>query len=90
MQSRRRSTDGAEEQFVALSVKLADVLRTRGETALARGILAEARDWSSAPHAGRDESIARARRSRFSEGDIDGAIAALRRGVGRAIRHRAT
>ena len=41
--------DGADAQFVALSVKLADVLRTRGETARARGILAEARDWSSTP-----------------------------------------
>ena len=41
--------DGADHQFVSLSVRLADVLRTRGETALARGILAEARDWSSAP-----------------------------------------
>jgi tetratricopeptide (TPR) repeat protein len=74
----------AEAQFVLLSVKLADVLRTRGETALARGVLAEARDWSGAPmlvamvdRAG--ASIA------LSEGDIDGAIAALRRGVGRAI-----
>ncbi len=76
--------DGAEQQFVALSVRLADVLRTRGETALARGILAEARDWSSVPllvamidRAG--ASIA------LSEGDVHGAIAALRRGVGRAI-----
>jgi len=74
----------AETQFVLLSVKLADVLRTRGETALARGVLAEARDWSGAPmlvalvdRAG--ASIA------LSEGDVDGAIASLRRGVGRAI-----
>ena len=64
--------------------KLADVLRTRGETALARGVLAEARDWSGAPmlvamvdRAG--ASIA------LSEGDVDGAIVSLRRGVGRAI-----
>lgn len=74
----------AEAQFVLLSVKLADVLRTRGETALARGVLAEARDWSGAPllvamvdRAG--ASIA------LSEGDVDGAISGLRRGVGRAI-----
>jgi hypothetical protein len=60
------------------------VLRTRGETALARGVLAEARDWSGAPllvamvdRAG--ASIA------LSEGDVDGAISGLRRGVGRAI-----
>ncbi|MBX3154438.1 MAG: protein kinase [Deltaproteobacteria bacterium] len=74
----------AEGQFVQLSVRLADVLRTRGETALARGVLAEARDWSGAPvymalidRAG--GAIA------LSEGDVDGAISALRRGVGRAI-----
>jgi serine/threonine-protein kinase len=76
--------DGAERQFVALSVRLADVLRTRGDTALARGILAEARDWSSAPmlvsmidRAGANIAL--------SEGDVEGAITALRRGVGRAI-----
>jgi hypothetical protein len=76
--------DGAEPQFVSLSVKLADVLRTRGETALARGILAEARDWSSSPRL--VSMIDRASAAiALSEGDLDGAIAALRRGVGRAI-----
>ena len=76
--------EGADMQFVALSVKLADVLRTRGETALARGILAEARDWSSAPLL--VSMIDRASASiALSEGDIEGSIAALRRGVGRAI-----
>jgi hypothetical protein len=73
-----------EKSFVALSVKLAEVLRTRGETALARGILAEARDWSAAP-----ALVALIDRASsgiaLSESDIDGAIAALRRGVGRAI-----
>jgi hypothetical protein len=76
--------DGADHQFVQMSVKLADVLRTRGETALARGILAEARDWSSAPML--VSMIDRASAAiALSEGDIDGSIAALRRGVGRAI-----
>lgn len=76
--------DGAEHQFVALSVRLADVLRTRGETALARGILAEARDWSSAPLL--VAMIDRASAAiALSEGDLHGAIASLRRGVGRAI-----
>jgi hypothetical protein len=76
--------DGAEHQFVSLSVRLADVLRTRGETALARGILAEARDWSSAPLL--VSMIDRASAAiALSEGDVDGAITALRRGVGRAI-----
>jgi serine/threonine protein kinase/tetratricopeptide (TPR) repeat protein len=74
----------AESQFVVLSVKLADVLRTRGETALARGVLAEARDWSGSPLL--VALIDRASASiALSEGDVDGAIAALRRGVGRAI-----
>jgi len=74
----------AETQFVLLSVKLADVLRTRGETALARGVLAEARDWSGAPML--VAMIDRAGASiALSEGDVDGAIASLRRGVGRAI-----
>jgi serine/threonine-protein kinase len=74
----------AESQFVLLSVKLADVLRQRGETALARGVLAEARDWSGSPML--VALIDRASASiALSEGDVDGAVAALRRGVGRAI-----
>ena len=74
----------AEGQFVALSVRLADVLRTRGESSLARGVLAEARDWSGSPML--VAMIDRASAAiALSEGDIDGAIAALRRGVGRAI-----
>ncbi|MBA3461918.1 MAG: protein kinase [Deltaproteobacteria bacterium] len=74
----------AETQFVLLSVKLADVLRTRGETALARGVLAEARDWSGAPML--VAMIDRAGASiALSEGDVDGAVSGLRRGVGRAI-----
>lgn len=76
--------DGADAQFVALSVKLANVLRTRGETALARGILSEARDWSGAalPAASIDRASAAIS---LSEGDFHGAIASLRRGIGRAI-----
>lgn len=76
--------DGADEQFVAMSVKLADALRTRGEMALARGILAEARGWSSAPLPAATIDRASAALS-LSEGDNDGAIATLRRGLGRAI-----
>ncbi|MDX2094121.1 MAG: protein kinase [Kofleriaceae bacterium] len=74
----------AEAQFVLLSVKLADVLRTRGETALARGVLAEARGWSGTPML--VAMIDRASAAiALAEGDVDGAISALRRGVGRAI-----
>ncbi|MEJ7603097.1 MAG: protein kinase [Kofleriaceae bacterium] len=77
-------TQSVEGMFVQLSVRLADVLRTRGETALARGVLAEARDWSGVPML--VSLIDRASASiALSEGDIDGAIASLRRGVGRAI-----
>ena len=46
------TTTHADAQFVQLSVRLADVLRDRGETSLARGVLAEARDWSGAPRGG--------------------------------------
>jgi len=74
----------AEAQFVLLSVKLADVLRTRGETALARGVLAEARGWSGTPML--VAMIDRASASiALAEGDVEGAITSLRRGVGRAI-----
>ncbi len=74
----------AEGQFVQLSVRLADVLRIRGETALARGVLAEARDWSGVPMlvAAIDRAAAAIG---LTEGDLYGAITALRRGVGRAI-----
>ncbi|MFT3695359.1 MAG: protein kinase [Kofleriaceae bacterium] len=76
--------EDGENQFVSLSVKLADVLRTRGDTALARGILAEARGWSSAPKLVAMIDRAAAALA-LSEGDLEGSIAALRRGVGRAI-----
>jgi tetratricopeptide (TPR) repeat protein len=74
----------AEREFVQLSVRLADVLRTRGETSLARGVLAEARDWSGAPRllAAIDRAGAAIA---LGEGDADGAVTALRRGLGRAI-----
>jgi tetratricopeptide (TPR) repeat protein len=74
----------AETQFVQLSVRLADVLRARGETAVARGVLAEARDWSGAPVLA--ASIDRAGAAiALGEGDVEGALTGLRRGVGRAI-----
>ncbi len=77
--------DGSSEgQFVQLSVRLADVLRTRGETSIARGVLAEARDWSGSPAL--VATIDRAGAAiALSEGDVDGSVAGLRRGVGRAI-----
>jgi tetratricopeptide (TPR) repeat protein len=77
--------DGSSEnQFVQLSVRLADVLRVRGETSIARGVLAEARDWSGSPAL--IATIDRAGAAiALSEGDVEGSVAGLRRGVGRAI-----
>ncbi|HEU0033521.1 MAG TPA: protein kinase [Kofleriaceae bacterium] len=76
--------DAAEGQFVQLSVRLADVLRARGEIVLARGVLAEAQGWSTSSM--QKATIDRASAAiALSEGDIDVAIATLRRGVGRAI-----
>ncbi len=74
----------AETQFVQLSVRLADVLRARGETAIARGVLAEARDWSGAPALAATIDRAGAAIA-LGEGDVEGSLASLRRGVGRAI-----
>ncbi|HWU90522.1 MAG TPA: AAA family ATPase, partial [Kofleriaceae bacterium] len=77
--------DGTSEgQFIQLSVRLADVLRTRGEIALARGVLAEARGWSGAALLVAQIDRASAAIA-LGEGDFAGAMAALRRGVGRAI-----
>jgi serine/threonine-protein kinase len=77
--------DGSSEgQFVQLSVRLADVLRLRGETSLARGVLAEARGWSGSPLLAATIDRAGAAIA-LGEGDIAGSVAGLRRGVGRAI-----
>jgi hypothetical protein len=77
--------DGSSEAlFIQLSVRLADVLRTRGETALARGVLAEARGWSGSPLLGAMIDRTGAAIA-LGEGDVAGSIAGLRRGVGRAI-----
>jgi tetratricopeptide (TPR) repeat protein len=74
----------AESLFVELSVRLSEVLRVRGDLALSRGVLAEARDWSASPSA--DAAIERASAAiSMSEGDGDAGSLALRRGIGRAI-----
>lgn len=74
----------AEAMFVELSVRLSEVLRMRGNSALARGVLAEARDWSASPTT--DAALDRAAAGLWmAEGDSDNALLALRRGIGRAI-----
>ncbi|MEZ4362866.1 MAG: protein kinase [Kofleriaceae bacterium] len=74
----------AEITFVELSVRLSEVLRQRGDTTLARGILAEARDWSASPAT--DAALERATAAlSMAEGDLDTAVLCLRRGIGRAI-----
>ena len=74
----------AEALFVELSVRLSEVLRVRGDIALARGVLSEARDWAASPLD--DATIERAVAAiSMAEGDGDAALLALRRGIGRAI-----
>jgi eukaryotic-like serine/threonine-protein kinase len=74
----------AEAMFVELSVRLSEVLRLRGNAALARGVLAEARDWSAS--ASTDAALDRAAAGlSMAEGDAESATTALRRGIGRAI-----
>lgn len=70
--------------FVGVSVKLANVLRGGGNLGLARGVLAEARDWADAPvlQARLDQALARVAES---ETDYPAAIALLRRAIGGAI-----
>jgi eukaryotic-like serine/threonine-protein kinase len=73
-----------EAMFVELSVRLSEVLRQRGATALARGILSEARDWSAS--AATDAALERATAAiSMAEGDSEAALLALRRGIGRGL-----
>lgn len=76
--------DGLAHDFVALSAKLAEALRQRGDTGLARGVLAEARDWADGPVPGAllDRALAYLTEA---EGDIAAAAGHLRRAIGGAI-----
>ena len=76
--------DGLAHDFVALSAKLAEALRQRGDTGLARGVLAEARDWADGPVPGAllDRALAQLGES---EGDLAAAATYLRRAIGGAI-----
>ncbi len=74
----------AEAMFVELSVRLCEVLRMRGNSALARGVLAEARGWSASPAT--DAALDRASAALWmADGESDNAVVSLRRGIGRAI-----
>jgi hypothetical protein len=76
--------DNAQTNFVHLSVKLAEALRARGEVGLARGVVAEARSWASAPAL--EASLERAQGMILAaEDDGEGAATHLRRGIGKAI-----
>ncbi len=76
--------DDVASTFVDISIRLADRLRDRGELALAKGILLEARTWI-------DRGIMAASIERglasisVIEGDNEAALLLLRRAIGRAI-----
>lgn len=82
-----RAGDGIEQtpgQFVDLSIRLAEMLRERGDTALARGVLAEARTW--AERADLEARIERALALVIAaDGDLEAAIATQKRGIARAM-----
>jgi Protein kinase domain/AAA ATPase domain len=77
--------DASVRRFVVLSVKLADSLRVRGEIALARGVLSEARSWCD----GAAELEARISRASaeilVAEDDLPAATGSLRRAIGQAL-----
>ena len=76
--------DRADSDFVSVSTKLADALRTRGDIGLARGVIAEARDWATVPIL--EAMLDRALALVFSvEDDHDGAAQSLQKGIGKAI-----
>jgi serine/threonine protein kinase/tetratricopeptide (TPR) repeat protein len=76
--------DGLVADFVALSAKLAESLRQRGNIALARGVLAEARSWTERPMltAVLDHALAHVAET---ERDAGAAMTYLRRAIGGAI-----
>jgi serine/threonine-protein kinase len=77
--------DGAVRRFIVLSMKLADCLRARGEIALARGVLGEARTWCDGV-AELEAQVTRAHAQiQVSEDDLAGATASLRRAIGQAL-----
>jgi tetratricopeptide (TPR) repeat protein len=77
--------DASVRRFIVLSVKLADCLRVRGEIALARGVLGEARTWCDGA-ADLEAQISRAQSQILvAEDDLPAATAALRKAIGQAL-----
>ncbi len=77
--------DSAVRRFVVLSIKLADSLRVRGEIALARGVLAEARNWCDGA-ADLEAQISRSTAQLYvPEDDLAAATSGLRRAIGQAL-----
>lgn len=70
--------------FVEISIRLADLLKDRGELGLAKGILTEARAWVD--RGSMEASIDRGLASISAiEGDSETALRLLRRAIGRAM-----
>ncbi len=77
--------DVSVRRYIVLSVKLADCLRARGEIALARGVLGEARTWCDGA-ADLEAQISRAHAQILvAEDDLPGATAGLRKAIGQAL-----
>jgi serine/threonine-protein kinase len=77
--------DASLRRFVVLSIKLADSLRVRGEIALARGVLAEARTWCDGS-AGLEAQLSRSVAQLYvAEDDLAAATSGLRRAIGQAL-----
>jgi Protein kinase domain len=77
--------DASVRRFVVLSVKLADCLRARGEIALARGVLGEARTWCDGV-ADLEAQISRATAQILvAEDDLPSATGVLRKAIGQAL-----
>ncbi len=76
--------DDVAGTFVDISIRLADLLRERGELALAKGFLTEARTWidRGVMAAAIDRGLAAIS---AMEGDSETALRLLRRAIGRAI-----
>jgi len=73
------------QRYTELSVKLADALCASGQLGLARGVLDEARPWTSG--LARLEALIGRTQAHLHQGDDDvaGATAALRKAIGHAI-----
>jgi eukaryotic-like serine/threonine-protein kinase len=81
---REGDVEDSAATFVEISIRLAELLKNRGELGLAKGTLTEARTWvdRSSLEAIIDQSLASIC---IVEGDLDGALRLLRRAIGKAL-----